>query len=192
MRGETISTLRPVFFSTFQSTPLMRGETFIRRHHPQTEIISIHSPHARGDGSSVVCRWSGCISIHSPHARGDGRTQTQRPRGRISIHSPHARGDAYLPLICAAMHNFNPLPSCEGRPLPRARKTACIYFNPLPSCEGRLTPRRGKLRAIHISIHSPHARGDNSPPTRMRGSPSFQSTPLMRGETPLTVYIIPH
>ena len=59
--------------SEFQSTPLMRGETWwsgltMTAH----VIISIHSPHARGDcdrRSSGISNM--LISIHSPHARGD-------------------------------------------------------------------------------------------------------------------------
>ena len=60
--------------------------------------------------------------------------------------------------------NFNPLPSYEGRPL----------------CAALLVLRR------QISIHSPHARGDlliaHPPCTYI----SFQSTPLMRGETSMS------
>ena len=33
-------------------------------------------------------------------------------------------------------------------------------FNPLPSCEGRLKKITGGDQIMHISIHSPHARGD--------------------------------
>ena len=123
---------------------------------------------------------------------------------------------------------FNPLPSCEGRqdrqtalrrsspfqstPLMRGETLGtgwtfaeAIYFNPLPSCEGRqivLDRRRGD---DSISIHSPHARGDEKVQTFLgldtdfNPLPScegrrddtacrpkwtaFQSTPLMRGET---------
>ena len=36
------------------------------------EQISIHSPHARGDGDGISTFSAGSsISIHSPHARGD-------------------------------------------------------------------------------------------------------------------------
>ena len=34
-----------------------------------------------------------------------------------------------------------------------------------------------------ISIHSPHARGDEDKIKRGNGRETFQSTPLMRGET---------
>ena len=124
------------------------------------------------------------ISIHSPHARGDqyGRVIAGAV-ATISIHSPHARGDEELLDFIMRDCNFNPLPSCEGRrrvvyatsytsifqstPLMRGethwRKLANlsqrfqstplmrgetwtrgkilsvpVNFNPLPSCEGRL------------------------------------------------------
>ena len=167
----------------FQSTPLMRGETFavtINCHRivyfnplpscegrlpalntlPLSNIISIHSPHARGDAFWSVSLISSTyfnplpscegrhrrgnasifaqlISIHSPHARGDELDEFRvLNNNQISIHSPHARGDVYA--------------------LPDSLMT--LYFNPLPSCEGR----RGHCdrRSQHISIHSPHARGD--------------------------------
>ena len=80
-------------------------------------------------------------------------------------------------------YNFNPLPSCEGRPISvRWDAMAKCYFNPLPSCEGRpglnldgderrlfqSTPlMRGETVTVNpycidqsISIHSPYARGD--------------------------------
>ena len=43
----------PTCSPQFQSTPLMRGETPARVLSSSTRIISIHSPHARGD-------WYGC------------------------------------------------------------------------------------------------------------------------------------
>ena len=56
---------------SFQSTPLMRGETPRRRRRCRSQAISIHSPHARGDTGSTLVMPSVLISIHSPHARGD-------------------------------------------------------------------------------------------------------------------------
>ena len=167
--------------------------------------ISIHSPHARGDQRRSRGHADGAgISIRSPHARGDGRKRCKRCSIQISIHSPHTRGDVCWGTNCRKRFNFNPLPSCEGRPyvntadpdhdqfqstpLMRGETRAApnlasarSNFNPLPSCEGRLS-KSSLSSARSISIHSPHARGDFSgqflfPPDR------FQSTPLMRGET---------
>ena len=77
----------------FQSTPLMRGETWFPLITQTQPGISIHSPHARGD--RPLCRqWNILI---------------------ISIHSPHARGDFRRLLFFTWWQDFNPLPSCEGR-----------------------------------------------------------------------------
>ena len=51
MRGETHDDEGKVVQDEFQSTPLMRGETVIQTACPVILIISIHSPHARGDPS---------------------------------------------------------------------------------------------------------------------------------------------
>ena len=56
--------------------------------------------------------------------------------------------------------NFNPLPSCEGRPSPVRNQSSLMYFNPLPSREGRPVPSAVLCGLHRISIHSPHARGD--------------------------------
>ena len=101
----------------FQSTPLTRGETRIKKHEHRDQCISIHSPHARGDSVDAkehVLRLS--ISIHSPHARGDppcGRV----PTGAKQFQStPLMRGETMLPPCWMSIPlHFNPLPSCEGR-----------------------------------------------------------------------------
>ena len=80
----------------FQSTPLMRGETRQADGSKRKHIISIHSPHARGDWQQAGSDHLNPISIHSPHARGDrNRPQADRHH-QISIHSPHARGDGLI------------------------------------------------------------------------------------------------
>ena len=123
----------------------------------------------------------------------------------ISIHSPHARGDVNYYIFTPDNFNFNPLPSCEGRPTGGAAIPALSDFNPLPSCEGRHPSMLKTDAQVRISIHSPHARGDvwflvsaakplyfnplpscegrlRPPQNRLRFF-QFQSTPLMRGET---------
>ena len=145
----------------FQSTPLMRGETDYSEGVKTEVSISIHSPHARGDGKRLILvDDSIVISIHSPHARGDNGLNSVLASSLISIHSPHARGDTATitiskgikpfqstPLMrgetasgrpCVALHrDFNPLPSCEGRQKINRRSANTGHFNPLPSCEGR-------------------------------------------------------
>ena len=108
------------------------------------------------------------ISIHSPHARGDDNLHECGLDRLISIHSPHARGDASpAPAAPAILRHFNPLPSCEGRQDRGENPAGTVYFNPLPSCEGRQSLQ------IILPAH-----------------PSFQSTPLMRGETVATSDIL--
>ena len=99
----------------FQSTPLMRGETKFACAPHAAHVISIHSPHARGDQRSPRACQGRLISIHSPHARGDDIMMRQGPQGIISIHSPHARGDNLAGIRRVNQAHFNPLPSCEGR-----------------------------------------------------------------------------
>ena len=148
--------------------------------------ISIHSPRARGDASSAREVRGTNISIHSPRARGDRDQQQHHRLLAISIHSPRARGDKSSVLSCLLIQDFNPLPSCEGRrfdqinqilrpifqstPLMRGEtrpRCASSYrlrnFNPLPSCEGRLAYNANWSSYTLISIHSPHARGDEQP-----------------------------
>ena len=110
-------------------------------------------------------------------------TRPAPPLTTISIHSPHARGDHLNPKILTDKKDFNPLPSCEGRPSVRDNPPRYRHFNPLPSCEGRpkmiapptMMPRNFNPlpscegRLVCLSLH--------------RLIPKFQSTPLMRGET---------
>ena len=49
MRGETWEVNHLFTIFKFQSTPLMRGETYSDLAADKLEFISIHSPHARGD-----------------------------------------------------------------------------------------------------------------------------------------------
>ena len=121
------------------------------------------------------------ISIHSPHARGDGGRKTPRARPpnfnplpscegrRLSIGRP-SRG-AY----------FNPLPSCEGRLTPVCRSISQRHFNPLPSCEGRHKTNATTAAACYISIHSPHARGDQINRGYSRGMLYFNPLPSCEG-----------
>ena len=149
--------------ASFQSTPLMRGETAQNRGQAHAPGISIHSPHTRGDGEVVDMIKDLAISIHSPHTKGDGDAAAIRPRKRISIHSPHVRGDTRRERSVKRWKNFNPLPSHEGRPAHAA-----------PAAKHE-----------EISIHSPHTRGDSDSYTIHSDHVLFQSTLLIRRETPV-------
>ena len=145
----------------FQSTPLTRGETFPGDTANDEIIVSIHSPHARGDRKIPLL--AAQANGFNPLPSREGRPDADKAEV-ICVEfqsTPLTRGETMD--ICGGdlkMSGFNPLPSCEGRPPAQVEQTA----------------------AQDISIHSPHARGDRI------GLPAsfasiFQSTPLMRGET---------
>ena len=80
----------------FQSTPLIRGETG-----GGTAVFCPPNyfnplPSYEGRRLWVISHANPTlISIHSPHTRGDTQALQPEPStGRISIHSPHTRGDA--------------------------------------------------------------------------------------------------
>ena len=170
---------------TFQSTPLMRGETaygifsscFIVDFNPLPSCegrrlfenlviklvkISIHSPHARGDRSHPCGVRPRAISIHSPHARGDGAYDKRGEREtHISIHSPHARGDGLtrlcIPLWLISIHSPHARGDAAGRYDQRAGKIS-IHS---PHARGDAILAAINDKTVDISIHSPHARGDS-------------------------------
>ena len=184
MRGETALARCWETGKAFQSTPLMRGETYAKDKCPTGTEISIHSPHARGDRT--------LLSMKEESAN-------------ISIHSPHARGDFSVEEEGKYLENFNPLPSCEGRRLESIKKTVSgrfqstplmrgetqwpfrpwksrCHFNPLPSCEGRRSTKQ-LARWPTLFQSTPLMRGETFVSASATSVPKFQSTPLMRGET---------
>ena len=203
--GRRYETLDCINLIKFQSTPLMRGETRMFSCTLACRTISIHSPHARGDQRHQRRDRRTGISIHSPHARGDADIVDRVVVAVISIHSPHARGDFQRAKPFGPGDHFNPLPSCEGRPACAAlvpasrifqstplmrgetRFSDCriadsLYFNPLPSCEGRRNGKCYQTKAINISIHSPHARGDFNAQSRLGQEIISIHSPHARGD----------
>ena len=170
MRGETNHNFFLSMFHVFQSTPLMRGETHIPFHKHHNSLISIHSPHARGDDCSLIIAlyWfnfnplPSCegrrrssrqqqtrqlISIHSPHARGDRAYSLTPFIHAISIHSPHARGDILF-RHCLRDSGFQSTPLMRGETIVQEyADRAASDFNPLPSCEGRHELDAADMRA---------------------------------------------
>ena len=117
-------------------SPHARGDQ-IRVNLEKFVIISIHSPHARGDGKLTRYKSNGvAISIHSPHARGDMQLVMRYHRASISIHSPHARGDDAFTTNSGGGGNFNPLPSCEGRHSDLAADKLEFEFQSTPLMRG--------------------------------------------------------
>ena len=169
----------------FQSTPLMRGETAVGPFLLGLPTISIHSPHARGDGASTLGGRRPNIRFQStPLMRGETRCWAYNTLLGLFQSTPLMRGET-LTVIAELIPclDFNPLPSCEGRRTLSCKRLLCLLFqstplmrgetifattsagsstdfNPLPSCEGRPCGDCITKVIIGISIHSPHARGD--------------------------------
>ncbi len=171
----------------FQSAPLMRGATFIGLHGSRKAGVSIRAPHARGDllrcrsatGSASfnprpscegrLAAWGSlatpCRFQSAPLMRGaTGFDALHLAERDVSIRAPHARGDAVR--CCANCQDIVSIraPHARGdQPSPRGpARSPC--FNPRPSCEGR------RLR---------FAAG--------LGCGAFQSAPLMRGATGISL-----
>ena len=159
----------------------MRGETCVGGSIPACFMISIHSPHARGDASITDSYMRLCISIHSPHARGDGICPARHTHAKNFNPLPSCEGRPSRLLARRCPTDFNPLPSCEGRLKLKMSGSQTKNFNPLPSCEGRRrrTAVCGLLRLI--SIHSPHARGDLRRHLPDAGGQHFNPLPSCEG-----------
>ena len=116
----------------------MRGETHSQRLANEWRYISIHSPHARRDLHKVTDKYSHQISIHSPHARRD-----------------------HMRCFCTEQDaNFNPLSSCEERPILKYSMTSSLEFQSTFLMRGETIPVMESCYHHVISIHSPHARRD--------------------------------
>ena len=100
----------------FQSTPLMRGETRSRRIGHINLIISIHSPHARGDFAAVRLCGLRCDFNPLPSCEGRHARTRRQARARAFQSTPLMRGETRMSLSIYTLSSyFNPLPSCEGR-----------------------------------------------------------------------------
>ena len=173
-----------VRFKKFQSTPLIRGETVNSRLLCPARYYfnPLPSYEGRPDGCRIE-PGAALISIHSPHTRGDVLGLRRGDIDLISIHSPLMRGETSATRFTSRMFRFQSTPLMRGETrdgveppkgkefqstplmrgetgLHRPHGAAVSDFNPLPSREGRRELLGGGLAAHDISIHSPHARGD--------------------------------
>ncbi len=100
----------------FQSTPLMRGETKMRRTSANTSIYFNPLPSCEGR-----------------------RRYAQDEAGRYNFNPlPSCEGRRKRVHGVFGFLYFNPLPSCEGRLFAICKSSPLSqHFNPLPSCEGR-------------------------------------------------------
>ena len=82
-------------------------------------LISIHSPHTRGDDADGGERHNHHGFQSTPLTRGETRRDgsDERQRG-ISIHSPHTRGDAWNTFIESLSTKFQSTPLTRGETRP--------------------------------------------------------------------------
>ena len=145
----------------FQSAPLMRGETRRdgRRRCRPGDFNPLPSCEGRPLGEEKPL-YSEQISIHSPHARGDGYRARLSGRRNHFNPLPSCEGRPFCVHSPPAFPNFNPLPSRKGRPArwEQLRRLAGISIHS-PHARGD-SVRPFFILVSTISIHSPHARGD--------------------------------
>ena len=187
-RGDPPNPTMLIFLLKFQSTPLMRGATWLDRETILRKLPFQSTPLMRG-ATLRQGRLSRSARDFNPRPSCEGRRGTSsRPTCRryfnprpscegrlvphgayiapspISIHAPHARGDLPEGRRTEEMTIFQSTPLMRGA----TARTGC-----------RLAPRRISIHAPHargdagrgghgkarcISIHAPHARGDGDGP----------------------------
>ena len=101
----------------------------------------------------------------------------------ISIHAP-MRG-ATRPFLWRRWSGlyFNPRPPCGGRPLAGKILALRSGFQSTPPMRGATLCSKESADRPGISIHAPHAGGDDKPNRLLDKLKEFQSTPPMRGAT---------
>ena len=182
----------------------MRGETRCLEVQGAPELISIRSPHARGDLFNARQHRRRQISIHSPHTRGDFFALSSAFSAKISIHSPHTRGDKQEDGILTWEITFQSTPLIRGEttlaersastsqfqstPLIRGetwRSSAaawpCRHFNPLPSHEGR----QHKPPKIHPNLRQLTQQNHDTPLFGALQAPFCGAEPDIRGAKPM-------
>ena len=147
--------------STFQSTPLTRGETELDLTEFFGEPISIHSPHTRGDRISSGLNSSVTPFQSTPLIRGETR-RPQPPSAQSKFQStPLMRGETVIELT-----------------IPRGD----TGFQSTPLIRGETQPKGGKAYGNQFQS-TPLTRGETWAEDWRRTMKEFQSTPLSRGET---------
>ena len=161
MRGATTYDRAVLFWSVFQSTPLMRGATMtsialeVMVEFQSTPLM--RGATVAGDGRRRAAR----VSIHAPHARGDTNGVLQSAALAVSIHAPHARGDELVGGAFDAMSQFQSTPLMRGETCRiRHGEGGTQVSIHAPHARGDVLGLRA-APAVQVSIHAPHARGDH-------------------------------
>ena len=204
-RGDSFEQPKVTPSTLFQSTPLIRGET-MELHSCSKAYVFQSTPLIRGETEDcMIVMALRVISIHSPHTRGDVGRYRAFFRAINFNPLPSYEGRPCTPSFRRKRRHFNPLPSYEGRPVFIVPDAHVTRFQSTPLIRGETLHSSRWCCHEPISIHSPHTRGDvcqsyslskttyfNPLPSyegrrfqapRNRPQFPFQSTPLIRGET---------
>ena len=162
----------------------MRGATFSSSKLQLPLGISIHAPHAGGDG--LLCGRSSSELNFNPRPPCGGRLANTyyAARGMEFQSTPPMRGATPNPGEAPAINFISIHAPHAGGDVPGSAGTATTFdFNPRPPCGGRPAAERRYDGGDGISIHAPHAGGDLNGPVVQHENGLFQSTPPMRGAT---------
>ena len=204
MRRATGRSGSPLVMVPFQSTPPMRRATSGWRsvyHEPRVSIhaphaegdceplkpvahddVSIHAPHAEGDIGDSPPLTLFRVSIHAPHAEGDSGHAIDGPGEVVSIHAPHAEGDGWKPARRRPRERFNPRPPCGGRHSTSVGYSFEPVFQSTPPMRRATVADRTDGRGPDVSIHAPHAEGDQSAEGRDLGGQVSIHAPHAEGD----------
>ncbi len=124
------------------------------------------------------------VSIHAPHARGDGAVRGGlRKQARFNPR-PTCGGRQGVARRVRGSQGFNPRPSCEGRPYVAIAPETSGEFQSTPLMRGATGV--ADLARQDVTFQStPLMRGATTLESTAGTHSSFQSTPLMRGATVL-------
>ena len=164
----------------FQSTSLIRGETANYGIHT-TRLKFQSTPSYEGRHIPSVNHRAALISIHSPHTRGDVSALRRQTATRNFNPLPSCEGRQKPRRVRAPLGYFNPLPSCEGRRAATCGFSTICRFQSAPLTRGETGTVHGFLRGRRISIRSPHTRGDSAKNARKGEKTHFNPLPSHEG-----------
>ena len=116
----------------------------------------------------------------TPLMRGETRTDIHQARGGAFQSTPLMRGETLTSASSDSfLSNFNPLPSCEGRPPKPQLLPFPKSFNPLPSCEGRPLQqgsyqRHNRFNPLPSCEGRRYLSASRQPPSRFNPLPSCE------------------
>ena len=131
------------------------------------------------DAALIAC----IISIHSPHARGDVDVLPEQHRFMRFQSTPLMRGETPTDRPLSAIATFQSTPLMRGETLDSAKQDHSIYISiHSPHARGDLA-FTSSTQSQRTFQSTPLMRGETSQARYYAHAETFQSTPLMRGET---------